>query len=797
MLNLVCINAVRKFLFLFLMLAVSSSLISQNLTQTIRGKVIDKQSKSPIIGANVILQNSDPIKGAVTDIDGNFRLENVAIGRQSIVISFIGYKSSTFQNLLISAQKETILNIELEEKVITGKEVVIYGSSDKREAQNKMATVSARTFSIEETQKYAGSLNDVARMAQNFAGVQSGDDTRNDLIIRGNSSVGVLYRLDGVDIPNPNHFAFFGSTGGPISILNNNVLSNSDFFTGAFPAEFGNAFAGAFDLKMRAGNNEKHEFMGQFGINGFEGMAEGPIKKSKSSYLLNLRYNDLELYKSLGVNIGTQAVPTYFDGTLKLNFQQTKGATQFFAMGGKSFIEFLNSDRGENETFFDNEGEDLRYGTDIFVSAISQTYLLKKGFIKGVISYQNSNNSVEVDTIGENNPNPFNTYNNSSGQGKISAYVYINLKLNSRNLIKSGLFVNQLQFDLNESFFRRDLKVYFDRQKFDGETYLYQPYAQWQFKVNQKLTLNSGVHVLYYTFNNTSNVEPRLGFKYELNPTNVLSFGYGKHSQVPPGALYYKNVLTPNGSLPNPNKSLEMFSSHHFVLGYDKFINERLRLKAETYFQYLVDVPVDVKPSTYSILNQGAGFSFNFPDTLTNQGKGRNYGVELTLERFLKNGFYYLATVSLFESWYQPSDEVWYQTAFSTNYAINLLSGKEFRILEHKAKRANWININGRLVYNGGQRFTPILLEESIAAKEPVFDFSRNFEQRYQDYFRLDIKVGWRFDGSKISQEFAFDLQNITNRKNIFNEEFNPDNGEVITRYQLGRLPVVQYRIYF
>lgn len=772
-------------------------LIGQNLTQTIRGKVIDKQSKMPIIGANVVLINSDPIIGAVTDLEGNFRLQNIQVGRQSILISFVGYKTTTLQNLLISAQKETILSIELEEKIITGNEVVIYGSSDKREAQNKMATVSARTFSIEETQKYAGSLNDVSRMAQNFAGVQSGDDSRNDLIIRGNSSVGVLYRLDGVDIPNPNHFAFFGSTGGPISILNNNVLSNSDFFTGAFPAEFGNAFAGAFDLKLRTGNNEKHEFMGQFGINGFEAMAEGPIKKSRSSYLLNLRYNDLELYKSLGINIGTQAVPSYFDGTLKLNFQQAKGSTQFFALGGKSFIEFLDSERTEDETFFDNVGEDLRYGTDIFVTGLSQTYLLKKGFVKAVLSYQLSNNGVEVDTTGIDNDVPFNTYNNKSGQGKLTAYVYWNQKINARNLLKTGVFANQLNFDLNESFYRRDLKVYFDRQKFDGQTFLYQPYAQWQFKPTQKLTINSGIHVLYYTYNNISKVEPRLGIKYEINPTNLISLGYGKHSQVPPGALYYKNVLTPTGSLPNPNQNLEMFSSHHFVLGYDKFLSEKLRLKAETYFQYLVDVPVDIKPTTYSILNQGAGFSFQFPDTLTNQGKVRNYGVEFTLERFLKNGFYYLATVSLFESWYQPSDKKWYPTAFSTNYAVNLLSGKEFRILENRSKRANWININGRFVLNGGQRFTPILMDESVAAKEPVFDFTRNFEKRYQDYLRLDIKIGWRFDGSKISQEFAFDLQNVTNRKNIFNQEFDANNGELVTRYQLGLLPVVQYKIFF
>ncbi len=787
----------KSFVAFLLFVVWSGTLVSQQLSQTIRGKITDKFTQQPIIGANVILQNSNPIVGTVTDIDGNFRLEEVPLGRQNIRISFIGYNEILLPNLQVNSQKEIVLQIKMEEKIITGKEVVIYGESDKRQAQNNMATVSARTFSIDETQKYAGSLNDVVRMAQNFAGVQSGDDTRNDLIIRGNSSVGVLYRLDGVDIPNPNHFAFFGSTGGPISILNNNVLSNSDFFTGAFPAEFGNAFAGVFDLNLRQGNNERHEFMGQLGVNGFEGMAEGPLKRGRSSYLLNLRYNDLELYKTLGVNLGTQAVPTYFDGTLKLNFQHKNGSTQLFALGGNSFIEFLDSERGENETFFNSDGADLRYGTQMIATGISHTKLFKNGYVKAVLSYQNSNNSVEVDTTGPNNPNPFNTYNNNSGQGKYSAYVYWRHKFNSRNTIKTGVFADQLFFDLNEQFFRRDLKVYFDLQNFDGATYLFKPYAQWQFKLNEKLTFNSGLHGMIFTYNGKYQLEPRLGVKYELNPTNVLSFGYGMHSQVPPITLYFRNVPTPTGFLPNPNKDLDFFTSQHVVLGYDHYFNEKLRLKAEAYYQHLSGVPVGIRPNTYSLLNQGANFSFEFPDTLSNDGLGRNFGVELTLEKFLDRGFYYLATLSLFESWYKPSDGNWYQTAFSTNYAVNLLAGKEIQILKNATEREHWLNINGRVVFNGGQRFTPIDLDASILEGEAVLQSKGIFENRYPDYFRADIRVGWKFDGKKVSQELAFDLQNITNRQNIFNQEFEASTGEVVTRYQLGRLPVAQYRIYF
>ena len=257
-------------------------------TQTIRGTVVDKYNKLPLPGANVILLDSNPLLGVATGPDGKFRLENVPVGRVSIAVKYIGYSDVVIRNRELISGKELVLDIEMEEKVIQSEEVVVV--ADKTKPINKLAAVSARGFTIEESQRYAGSMNDVARMASNYAGVISADDARNDIIIRGNSPTGLLWRLEGVDIPSPNHYSTFGATGGPVSMLNNNVLANSDFITGAFPAEYGNALSGVFDLKMRNGNNEKHEFLGQIGFNGFELGAEGPIsKKNGSSYLISRR----------------------------------------------------------------------------------------------------------------------------------------------------------------------------------------------------------------------------------------------------------------------------------------------------------------------------------------------------------------------------------------------------------------------------------------------------------------------------------------------------------------------------
>nr|MBP8917628.1 carboxypeptidase-like regulatory domain-containing protein [Chitinophagales bacterium] len=242
------------------------TMYGQNLTQTVRGQVIDNQSKTTLPGVNIIVLDVNPVIGAVSDMDGYFVIENVPIGRISIQATYVGYEPFIANNLELTSGKELMLNFEMAEQVVKMEEVVIKASDDKIETNNEMTTVSARQFTIEESMRYAGARNDVSRMAQNFAGVRGANDAVNDIIIRGNSPVGLLWRLEGIDIPNPNHFGDFGSTGGPVSMLNNNVLANSDFLTGAFPAEYGNGISGVFDLKMRNGNYEKHEFLGQVGL---------------------------------------------------------------------------------------------------------------------------------------------------------------------------------------------------------------------------------------------------------------------------------------------------------------------------------------------------------------------------------------------------------------------------------------------------------------------------------------------------------------------------------------------------
>ncbi|MBK7692208.1 MAG: carboxypeptidase regulatory-like domain-containing protein [Bacteroidetes bacterium] len=248
------------------------------IVQTVQGSIVDKESKLGIQNVSVRVFNKSVDLGISTDSNGDYKIQNVPVGSYTLQFSAVGYKPYTLSDLRVTSAKEVVQNAKLEDATLNLKAVQI---SYKRKISNEMAVVSVKQFDVQETERYAGSRGDPARMASNFAGVQGADDSRNDIIIRGNSPQGVLWRLEGVDIPNPNHFNIPGTSGGPVSMLNNKMLSNSDFFTGAFPSDYGNSTAGVFDLQMRNGNKNKYEFTTQFGLLGTELGLEGPIQKKK------------------------------------------------------------------------------------------------------------------------------------------------------------------------------------------------------------------------------------------------------------------------------------------------------------------------------------------------------------------------------------------------------------------------------------------------------------------------------------------------------------------------------------
>lgn len=796
---------------------VSMSSSAQDLTQTIRGTVVDQESKFPLIGVNVVIKTEDgKTIGAVTDIDGNFRIDKVPLGRQTVTFTYIGYRDALLDNIIVSSAKEVILNVSMEESALDLGTVDVVATREQ-EVRNEMATVSARQFSVSETNRYAGSRGEPARMASNFAGVQGADDSRNDIIIRGNTPQGVLWRLEGINIPNPNHFAIPGTGGGPVTILNNKFLANSDFFTGAFPAEYGNAIAGTFDLRMRNGNNEKHEFSAQLGFLGTEFTAEGPLSKdSKASYLVMGRYSTLQLFSFMGINVGTDAIPQYMDGAFRLNFPRKNGGNlAIWGMGGLSTIDIILSEQAAPDTstlIYGSNDRDQYFTTNTGVIGVTYMQPLNKNtFVKAgaalskqsVVATHNQiyrrtvNDLYVVDSLPQ-------ILGYTFQETKLHSYFYINRKIGTKGTIKAGFnadlygmyYVDSVRIVQPQPDGSKTLSNWTTRWDADEQAVLFQPYIHYKYKASERLTLTGGLTALYFGINNNSlsPIEPRLGISYDLLKGRKLSFGAGYHSQIQSPYVYYYSNLTIDGDPQEYNLNLGLTKSTHFVLAYDMIFKDNYRIKAETYFQYLNNVPVEIASSSFSLLNSGSGFSRFFPDSLQNGGTGRNFGFEFTLEKFFSKGYYYLVTASLFDAKYQGSDGVWRNSTFNGRYALNALFAKEFTF-----KNGSALNIGGKVTTIGGRWYGPVDTIASAQQLEIIYEDETVNTLQFAPYFRADFKISYRLNRPKVTHEIAIDFVNIFNTKNILTLTYAPDNplGPIREEYQLGFLPLFYYKLDF
>lgn len=802
----------KKLYPIFFLVATHLLLPAQQITQTIRGTVVDKESNQPLEGVTVAVRKDTLIlNGTSTDALGNFRLEKIPVGRVDVVVSFVGYKKVFIPNLLLSSGKETVLSVEVESAVETMKEVTISGVR-RGETINEMAVLSARAFSVEETERYAGSRGDPARMASNFAGVSGTDDSRNDLVIRGNSPFGVLYRVDNVVIPNPNHFAVAGATGGSVAILNNRMLTTSDFLTGAFPAEFGNAVAGVFDIRMKNGNNERHEYTAQLGIMGAEVFGEGPFsKKNKSSYIFNARYATLEGLVKLGIDIGTEAIPKYEDLQLKLNFPMKNGDNlSVFGIGGYSQINFITSTRlkPEKRDIYASKDQDEYFRAGLGILGVTYTHRVNDHEFSKVsfaVSTQYNKNHFErvirhVDTASGNFvlDNIYRKLDYFFVNTKYTASFVRNNKISARSAVRYGLVTEMLQpffvdSNLLEPQFETSVTDYTWRKRLNirnGVHLLFQPFAQWKYAVTEKLSTIIGLHAQYFTLNHSWSIEPRFSVKWQIKENQSLAFGTGLHSQLLPVYQYF--LQDDNGHIYNQN--LDFIRSFHAVLGYDVFFKKDIRIKAEIYYQQLWGIPVDTFASSYNMLNEGSGFDRFFPGKLTNKGLGRNMGVEFTLEKFFTHNWFFMFSASLYDSRLQGSDKKYYNSDFNGNYILNALGTKEFK---WGKKRLNTIGIGGKITFGGGQRYTPYDTTLSKLHEDPVVQDAERNKLQFKPYFRFDIKLNYRCNTKRYTHEVGIDLVNVAQHKNTLRIQYVSPQEPAREVYQLGFLPLFYYRLDF
>lgn len=774
---------------------------AQTYSQTIRGKVIDSDSKSILFGANIILLNSDTLIGSTSDVDGKFRLDNIPVGRRAIKITSIGYEEGVVNNIIVTSGKEVVLTIELREKVYTSEVIEIISETDKTKANNELVTVSSRNFLAEETGRYAGSRGDPSKMVANYAGVSSGNDARNDIIVRGNSPLGVLWRMEGIDIPNPNHFSAQGATGGPISMLNNNILGNSDFLTGAFPAEYGNKTAAVFDIRLRNGNNEQNEYTGSLGINGVELGAEGPIsKKSGSSYLINYRYSTLEIFNKLGIRFGVSASPQYQDVSFKLNIPTKKiGLFTFWGIGGKSKLSLLDSERKESDWSYISSGQDLVFGSSMGATGISNLYFFNSK-TSGKLSLSVSATDLDafVDTLSPVNRSSFLKRKNKSTEANFIANYTVSAKINAKHLIKFGATYQSIYFDAESYDYSTQYGKYiFDLNVDKSTADLLQGFVHWQFRPTDKITINTGVHYQNFLLNNTSALEPRLGLRFQLSPKQNMSIGYGMHSQMQPTIYYfYESYIPSTDSYYKSNSKLDLTKSQHAILGYDFNFAKSYRIKLEGYYQYVYNVPVQQNySSSFSMINVGNALEgIPLVDSLENKGDGENIGIEFTFEKFFSNHFYYLATASIYQSKYKGSNRVEHHTSFDGGYVFNALAGYELTLGKNKNKA---LSFDLKYTQSGGNRYTPIDIEKSKSYGKAVYMDDEAFSKQLKDYSRFDIKISYKTNRKKTSQSIFLVVENIFDTQNILRESYNTTTKSIQQEFQLGLFPYFGYKIEF
>ena len=752
-------------------------------TQTVRGIVLDSKTNAPIEFATVRIMNVGSL-GSTTDSLGRFRIDNVPGGRCNIQTSYVGYNTNIFNEIPVTSSKEVYMEITLDENIHSLAEVVIQPEIKKDKPLNAMAITGGRMISMEEAGRFANGFDDPARLSSAFAGV-AGDVGTNAVAIRGNSPQFTQWRLEGVEIPNPTHFAdLTGLGGGFLSALSTQVIGNSDFYNGAFPSEYSNALSGIFDMQIRNGNNQKYEHTFQLGILGIDLASEGPIsRKHGSSYIFNYRFSTTSLATGNDMNL------KYQDLSFKLNFPTRKAGT--FSIWGIGLIDRYKPeaiDRDEWETQGDRQSGNTAF--DKAAGGLTHKYLINADtYIRSSLAATYSKDRTRADQMTEDDK-LVHVGDIRNSKWDIVFNSYLNKKFNSNHINRTGITVTGLQYDLDYKIspnFGLDVPME-QISTGNGGSCVLSAYSSSVINLSNHLTTSLGITAQYFTLNKNWTVEPRAALKWSFNPKHALALAYGLHSRREKLDYYFVEQEA-NGKTES-NRYLDFSKAHHFGLTYDWNINSYMHLKVEPYYQYLFRIPVE-ENSSFSIINHQ---SFYLDRILKNRGSGVNYGIDITLEQYMKNGFYYMITASLFKSKYKAGDNIWRNTRLDKNYLLNILAGKEWMVGRNKQ---NVLSLNGRIFFQGGDRYTPVDEGKSMIEHDIKFDETRAYSKKFDPSINGDISFSYRINKKKISHEFSIKMLNVGMRTGMHFYQYNEKTHKIEKKDGSGLIPNISYKIYF
>jgi hypothetical protein len=659
-----------------------------------------------------------------------------------------------------------------------------------------MAMVSARTFSVEEASRYAGAIDDPGRMAGNFAGVTTVGVHLNAIVVRGNAPKGLLWRLEGVDIPVPSHFAGANvAGGGGLTMFSSQMLANSDFYTGAFTAEYGNATAGVFDMQLRNGNSFEREYALELGVQGIQAAAEGPFKKGgRASYLINYRYSTMALIFPLLPEIrNDNEIPVYQDLSFKINLPGNKaGNFSIWGLGGLSHTSMMGYNDPEQWVYPENRVK-MNFNYNMGAMGINHAKnITGKTYINSTLAINASGHLYDKSTrLNYSMPSEvYSLFDVESGSGQATLSSKITHQSSQRLTILTGFDLNFYRYHLYGMARKHETGTFEKTMDGSDQTMLINGFVQGKYTFDHNISVTAGLNASWFGINQQYRLEPRFSASWDIHSNHRISIGYGNHSQIEPLFVYYVSLDdSQTGELLMPNQDLNRMAAHHFVLGYDWSISPKLRLKIEPYYQYLYNVPV-VSGSAYSMINFLNDWTFN--KVLVNEGTGTNKGIDLTLERFLHHGFYFMTTASLYDSKYTGGDGETYRSRFDGGYVLNLLGGKEWSI-----KEKDLFSLNLKFTFMGPYWHHPVDLAASDLAGEVVYAENEPFSYRYSQLESItDLSFSYRINSRHISSLFTLQFRNILG-KQYLGKRYNLETGEIENQVFSSPVPFVSYKIEF
>ena len=785
----------KKLVLLGLSLVLGNLAIAQEYSQVLRGSVLDVETRAGIPGAIVQVHrifDGELLATTTTDLDGKYRIEAVPVGMVRITAQVAFFHPYVREDVSITSAKEVIIDLPLDPTTVELSETEVRASPFRGEALNPMAPVSAVTITPEQTRKFAGSWDDPMRVITAYPGVVQQTSGFNDFTVRGNAPVGMLYRLEGVPIHNPNHFGEAGTSGGFVTQFSSEVLGASDFFSSAFPAEFGNATSAVFDFRFRNGNNQRKEHTIKASLFGLDIATEGPLSQnSQASYLANYRYSTLGLLSTF-INIGGVR-PQYQDLSFNINLPTAKGGTfRVFGVGGISNLSV--GQRGADSTDLDLDGRRSRRQLGNDGGALGLAYFQstsKRGYFHAAAALSGARYFDDAEYLEDDytwSGRDFSRY--TMGQASFTADY--NVQFSNRHTNKTGVVFTHQNHGYRAGLYTLFLDAVDTLSQTAGSGAQFQAFTQSKFTLAPQLELTAGLNYLRFLLNGSQSLDPRLALTYRPETTTKVSLAYGHHSRVENLTVYY--IQNPPGFEGQGlvNMDLGLLKAHHGVLNVTRMFTPALKVSAEAYYQYQYDVPVEIG-GAYSVQNVYGQLPMV---ALENAGIGENYGVELLVHRFTKNGLYYLFSGSLFNARYQAGDGVWRNAEFNQGYSYNILVGKEYE-LKPKGDKKRIMGLNANFRHSGGSWRNPIDLEESQLYGWTRYDWTNPNSVQQEPLRNFDFTFTWQVIRAKRTGEFYVSIKNLYSNRAVINQEYDADTGGLDETQDYSTIPIIGYKVSF